>query len=127
MKRHIKNNLLLLILFLSIASVNAFVWESKLDSVKSETAQEASSSIPGKGVFFTNVDVVLSITGTSRSVSRINNFVSYKVDTDNVFLRNFFDRLTTLQYNNTRLFYTSFYSERLTNGYYIYALRKLLI
>lgn len=131
MKRISSYGLLIVALILSIAVASSNVWEKKLLMEESQLIDPLHpvSTPLEKDYSFTSLDMLFVPVGLT-NVSSIPRLPVTAVKTGNnlyLLLNYCFSQLTCQQFYTTKSTYDSHYSKKGSDGYYIYALRKLLI
>ena len=127
MKRIISNILLIVGLALGATAISVIVCADNLETNSNEVVSNESSS--QNDYFFTVLDTPFISTGINRASSsaRVQHAFS-KVNFEFRFSRvACFTQLAYQKLYTTKSIYVSFYAEKRMWGYYIFALRKLLI
>lgn len=130
MKKNFSYSFILATLIVGMSMLNAAIWEKK-DIANTQLASIATSdasSSQQNDYFFTAMDsFCVCPASLQRNYSRTQQVVT-KTNMDFQFSRIFcISQLTQLKLYATKSIYVSFYAEKQLWGYYIYALRKLLI
>ena len=118
---------LFVILMLSITFISTYIWQGD-SSVYSLTQIEEKNNNPDSNEsYLKNFEATVNFLGISRLQARQYN-QTVKIDSSHYLFRlSCASHLTTQQFCTTKSSYKSFYSKKELQGYYVFALCKLLI
>ena len=129
MKRLFSYGLLVAALVLSFAMTGSHIWKKDLTIRNNQfvyLSHDASQS--GKDCFLTVPDTPSVPAGLNiYSNSRLPVIIAKAENNPYSMLKSCFSKRTNQQLNTIKAIYTTLYSQKEKEGYYIYALRKLLI
>lgn len=126
MKRILSYSLFITMLILSVAAMGANVWEENV--ISCTQADNDTVPLENNKLSFTTISTPIIPTGlTNGSNSRLPIAIA-KAEYNRHYMRNScFSQLTHQQLSITEFIYISLFAKKQGDGYYIYALRKLLI
>lgn len=129
MKQFFSYSLLVIALVLGFASVSATAWEKNMTRLENEVVNnEDNSASTEKDYFFDMQNSSYICNALTREFSGTRPTVTAAEQGLRDNSRNLYaSQLAEQKLYTTKSLYVSFYAERQLRGYYIYALRKLLI